>query len=109
VDFCFSPSRCAPSTPAITRRRARLLCAHFGEIAVPIGGGDTAIHQEVAAGDKASGITSGLLAGSQVTTRQPLTTAGTIVGTLQYMAPEQLEGKTIDAPTDIFAFGTVLY
>jgi serine/threonine protein kinase len=52
---------------------------------------------------------AGLLGVSQVTTRQPLTTAATIVGTLQYMAPEQLEGKTIDVRTDIFAFGTVLY
>ena len=38
-----------------------------------------------------------------------LTGEGTIVGTLQYMAPEQLEGRSIDARTDIFAFGTLLY
>jgi Tol biopolymer transport system component/predicted Ser/Thr protein kinase len=38
-----------------------------------------------------------------------LTEEGVILGTLQYMAPEQLEGKDADARTDIFAFGTVLY
>jgi Tol biopolymer transport system component len=38
-----------------------------------------------------------------------LTSEGTIVGTLHYMAPEQLEGRTADARTDIFAFGTLLF
>jgi Tol biopolymer transport system component len=39
----------------------------------------------------------------------PLTTAGTIIGTIQYMSPEQIEGKEADARSDIFALGTVLY
>ncbi len=38
-----------------------------------------------------------------------ITGEGSIIGTLQYMAPEQLEGGEVDARTDIFAFGAVVY
>jgi len=39
----------------------------------------------------------------------PLTTAGAIIGTIQFMSPEQIEGKEADARADIFSFGAVLY
>ena len=43
------------------------------------------------------------------TALNPVTTEGTIIGTLQYMSPEQLEGKSTDARTDVFALGCMLY
>src|SRR5207247_6306612 len=43
------------------------------------------------------------------TGEKPLTEAGTLLGTFQYMAPEQLEGKEADARSDIFALGAVVY
>jgi len=39
----------------------------------------------------------------------PLTVEGTIIGTFQYMAPEQVQGHDADARSDLFALGAVLY
>src|SRR5215510_2197689 len=59
------------------------------------------------AGPGGSGLTVAL--SQSPTMGAPLTAEGTIVGTFQYMAPEQLEGKEADARSDLWALGCVLY
>src|SRR3954469_5993901 len=44
-----------------------------------------------------------------MTSSKPLTAEGTVVGTFQYMSPEQIEGQEADPRSDIFALGCVLY
>jgi serine/threonine protein kinase len=52
---------------------------------------------------------SGLLDGSLAENAHALTAAGSILGTPQYMAPEQIEGRPLDARTDMFSFGVMAY
>jgi eukaryotic-like serine/threonine-protein kinase len=47
--------------------------------------------------------------GARPTPSESLTEQGMVLGTLQYLAPEQLEGKQADARTDIFALGVIMY
>src|SRR5579863_9739 len=58
---------------------------------------------------QAAGPETGSVAATDAVTMAELSVVGQISGTLQYMAPEQLEGKPADARSDIFAFGLVLY
>ena len=46
---------------------------------------------------------------AQATNEKPLTAEGSLLGTFQYMSPEQLEGREPDARSDVFALGLVLY
>ena len=49
------------------------------------------------------------MAGDRTGLRSSLTTEGTILGTLSYMAPEQIDGSDVDTRADVFAFGAVLF
>ena len=49
------------------------------------------------------------MAATMANMASPVTVAGTVVGTMQYMSPEQIQGKEADARSDIFAFGAMLY
>ena len=52
---------------------------------------------------------AGAAASTVAPTTPNLTAQGAILGTFQYMAPEQIEGREADARSDIFSFGAVLY
>jgi serine/threonine protein kinase len=78
-----------PGNVMLTGSGAKLLDFGLAKAAPPLAAGDT------------------LTAAATRTT--PVTQQGTIVGTFQYMSPEQVEGKDVDARSDIFSFGAVLY
>jgi serine/threonine protein kinase len=80
-----------PGNIMLTKSGAKLLDFGLAKPSVP-------------ASPPSSGLTQTL-----VTPQHPLTTEGMIVGTFQYISPEQVEGKEADARSDVFALGAVLY
>ena len=78
-----------PGNIMLTKSGAKLLDFGLAKAAVPLATGAT------------------LTAAAMRTT--PVTQQGTIVGTFQYMSPEQVEAKELDARSDIFSFGALLY
>jgi eukaryotic-like serine/threonine-protein kinase len=89
-----------PGNVMLTKSGAKLM--DFG-LAKPYG---------LSAGPKSgtSSVTSmATMAATMADLASPVTVAGTLVGTVQYMSPEQIQGKEADARSDIFAFGAMLY
>jgi Tol biopolymer transport system component len=81
-----------PGNVMLTKSGAKLLDFGLAKSLAPAGG---------------PGASGGMTASPTMTS--PLTAEGAMVGTFQYMAPEQLEGSEADARSDIFSFGLTLY
>src|SRR2546429_125505 len=78
-----------PGNIMLTKSGAKLLDFGLAKAAVPL--------------------TTGATLTAAATRTTPVTQQGTVVGTFQYMSPEQIEGKELDGRSDIFSLGAVLY
>jgi serine/threonine protein kinase len=88
-----------PGNVMLTKAGAKLL--DFGLAKPRVSG--------TSAGAASTPLFSAVMTVSSPSAQSPLTSSGRLVGTVQYMAPEQFEGKEADARSDIFAFGAMLY
>ncbi len=82
-----------PGNIMLTRAGAKLLDFGLAKTSAPLVG-------------QSSGLSATM---TSANLSHPLTAEGTVIGTYQYMSPEQLEGREADPRSDIFSFGAVLY
>src|SRR5262245_9620718 len=96
-----------PANVMLTKAGAKLLDFGLAKYREDDGGASAG----AAGGSRGTAGVAGAIPGGSVlpTATRNLTSAGTLLGTFQYMAPEQLEGREADARADIFAFGSLVY